>query len=66
MEKVERTFNWTLSKVYAFMIALMGFALEVVVISLGKGVSIYFIAAVGIGGGLVVGKQINDTVRTLK
>ena len=64
MEKIERTFNWTLSKLLGFIVVFMGFSLEIALIFLNRVDGKYFLGSVAAGTALVVSKQINDTMRT--
>jgi len=64
MENIERTFNWTLSKVMGFVVLVMGFALELVLVVFKDQFDLkVFLGSVTAATVLVASKQINDTVR---
>ena len=66
-DKIERTFNWTLSKVMGFMVVIMGFALEATLVWFKDQFDLkVFLGSVTAATVLVASKQVNDTFRAVK
>jgi hypothetical protein len=65
-DQIERTFNWTLSKLLGFIVVLMGFGLEVFLVIKDQFDLKVFLGSVTAATVLVASKQANDTLRAKK